>query len=179
MFEVVSEVREMGNRFTNRKNYGMENYLSRSVKMNNVLTDDFIGALALGAYALGETEDEKDLAMWIASHDQYGAGLGTVGFDISDIPWSVDNFEAEMKFMLGVIDAAKSAKFFESNFYLYQNGGFLDKFRELLADFSVEFIKPEKNDEWQQIKPERQKCPAHDVYLNWAGCIICHNGQMP
>jgi hypothetical protein len=87
----------MGNRIKNRKNYSQEEYLSKSLKMSNGLTSVFISVLSLSASRLAKTEREIDFAIWLASHDQAIVGSGTVGFDISDIPWSMENFDAEKK----------------------------------------------------------------------------------
>jgi hypothetical protein len=169
----------MANRFTNRKDYQTQEYLDRSFKISNGYTDHFIAALALSTSEFAETECEINLAMWITSRDQYRSGIGTVGFDISDMPWSVKSFDEQMVFMLRAVNAAKSARYFAENPFLYEDGGALDKFRALLQDFSVEFVKPEATENWERIKPERQKCTEHGVYLNWSGCIVCHVGKLP
>src|SRR4051794_11236394 len=78
------------------------------LKMSNGLTAAFIDALVLAGSALAATERAKELIVWLAGHDQSISGLGIVGFDISDIPWTVAGFASERAFLLRVIEAAQS-----------------------------------------------------------------------
>jgi hypothetical protein len=78
------------------------------LKMSNGLTAALIDALVLAGSALAATAREQDLIVWLARHDQGIFGLGTVGFDIGNIPWTVTGFASERAFLLRVIGAAQS-----------------------------------------------------------------------
>jgi len=82
--------------------------ISDSLKMNNGLTSVVLSVLALSGSALARTEREKDLVTWLATRDQAIYGIGTVGFDLSEIPWTHEQFEAEKHFVLKMIDAART-----------------------------------------------------------------------
>ncbi|GCF10136.1 hypothetical protein [Dictyobacter arantiisoli] len=93
----------MGNRITNEC---VES--SESLKMSNGLTSVMISLLVLSGSALAEREHEKLLIVWFASRDQALSGMGTVGFDLNEIPWTAEQFEAEKHFLLAVIRRAQS-----------------------------------------------------------------------
>ena len=63
--------------------------------MSNGLTSVVISTLVLAASALAQTDRQRELAVWFASHDQGVFGLGMVGLDVSDLPWRADTFEAD------------------------------------------------------------------------------------
>lgn len=167
----------MGNRITNRRDYSDEEYLDKSLKMSNGLTSVFIAVLALNASHLARTDREIQFAIWLASRDQAVVGIGTVGFDLRDMPWSVAHFEAEKGFLLRVIDAAKAKHLWERLDYEPREVwtlASLQKFRELIEDFTEAFI------EAGEIEPDNEpgppeKCPIHHIYLHWAGCVICND----
>lgn len=169
----------MGNRITNARNDTTMAHLDHSLKMSNGLTAVFIELLAISASQLAQTEREIDLAIWLAKHDQAIFGSGTVGFDISEIPWSRNDFENEQGFLLRVIDAARMKKGWELLDY-QPNEAFVDAalhhFRALIEDFSIGFVSEGNLAEWQEIKPSPvTRCPRHQVYHHWQGCVVCNN----
>lgn len=147
--------------------------------MSNGLTAVFISVLSLSASHLARVDREVDFAIWLASNDQAIVGRGTVGFDISEMPWSVENFEAEKSFILQVIDAAKARQYWNMLDYepreewtLYS----LEKFRELIEDFTEEFVNINDHNEEPGYKPDKiERCSLHNVYLHWAGCVVCND----
>lgn len=150
--------------------------------MSNELTDILIQVLSINASHLAQTDTEIDLAIWIASHDQAIQGRGTVGFDISALPWSIENFEAEKRFLLRVVDSAKAKHHWDMLGYEPSEEMVLrslEKFRELIEDFTTEFIS--RDNSWLPLngcgamsKPaKREKCPVHGIYLHEVGCILC------
>lgn len=169
----------MGNRITNCKNYSLDEYLDRSLKMSNGLTSVFISVLALSASSLAQTHSEINFAIWLAAHDQSIVGMGTVGFDVSELPWSAENFEAEKQFVLRVIESAQSQALWSKLSYTPHTEwvlAALEKFGALIADLTVDFIRP--NWAWCELdnnSPTPTKCPTHDIYLHIAGCVICND----
>ena len=59
--------------------------------MSNLTTDVFINVLSLSGSALAVTVEEKQLVVWLSEKDQKFVGLGTVGFDIVEMPWEKGN----------------------------------------------------------------------------------------
>jgi hypothetical protein len=170
----------MGNTITNVKNYSYEEWQEKSLAMSNSLTAILIEILSLGISHLAKTDAEIDFAIWLASHDPILGG-GNASFDISELPWSVENFAAEKKFLLRVIDSAKAKNYWnlldyeppeETAFYL------LEKFAALVKDFTKEFIG--KHPDWStsvKMPMHHEKCSIHGVYLSEYGCVIC-NGKV-
>src|SRR5437763_747484 len=80
------------------------------VQMSNGLTSVFVSVLSLAASELAETDRQRQFAAWFASHDQGVFGLGSVGFDVSELPWSPDALADDRDFVLRAIDAAKARR---------------------------------------------------------------------
>lgn len=155
--------------------------------MSNGLTDVFIQVLSINASHLAQTDAEIDFAIWIASHDQAIQGRGMVGFDISALPWSIENFEAEKKFLLRAVDSAKAKHYWDMLGYEPREETVLrslEKFRELIEDFTIEFIN--RDNLWLLVykggamsKPaKREKCSVHGIYLHEVGCVLCFDGSI-
>ena len=84
-----------------------------SLPMSNGATDVFINVLLLSGSAMAQTESEKRLIAYLAEKDQK-IGMGTVGFDIVDMPWDHATFEADKSFMLNVINGVRNKIGWES-----------------------------------------------------------------
>jgi hypothetical protein len=169
----------MGNNITNYKNYSQKERLEKMLAMSNGLTAVLIEILSLSASYLAKTDAEIDFAIWLACHDQAIMGGGMVGFDLSELPWSTENFEAEKRFLLRVVDSAKTKQYW--NLLDYEPCEemvlrSLEKFKDLIEDFTKEFISTDNF--WSQtfLKPiEPKKCSIHNIYLHQEGCVICNN----
>ncbi|MDE6728657.1 MAG: hypothetical protein K2J80_12080, partial [Oscillospiraceae bacterium] len=61
-----------------------------SLKMSNGLTAVFIDVITLAGSRIAQTVDEKRLIVWLAEKDQSVVGIGTVGFDIREMPWNTE-----------------------------------------------------------------------------------------
>ncbi len=166
----------MANSITNRIYSDVE-----SLRMNNGLTSVFIEVLALSASTLASTEREKQFAAWLASRDQTVYGIGAVGFDISDMPWTAQGFQVQKDFLLKVIQSSQSKEHWHQ--LGYQPGredwilSSLEQFRLLITHFSADGIMPEGVGRRTARMPDAfVKCPKHGVYLHQDGCVIC-NGR--
>ena len=80
--------------------------INESFSISNGFTSSFISVIALSGTHLSTTIREKEITMWFAEHDYAVCGLGTYGFDITDIPWTIKGFDIEKEFILNVIDKA-------------------------------------------------------------------------
>lgn len=150
------------------------------LQMSNGLTSVFVSVLSLAASALAETDHQRELAIWIASHNQAVYGLGLVGFDIAEVPWSKSNFAEDRAFLLNVIEAAKAKVGWEYLHYSPDEAALfncLDHFSEMVRAFSIEHALVEEEMIWRfGSKPESLRlCTKHHVYLHNMGCVLCNN----
>ena len=151
------------------------------LQMSNGLTSVFVSVLSLAASALAETDHQRELAVWIASRDQAVYGLGLVGFDLADLPWSKSKFAEDQAFLLRVIEAAKAKVGWEHLDYSPNEAWLfdcLDYFAEMVRAFSVEHALVEEERIWPfGGKPESFRlCTKHHVYLHNMGCVLCNGG---
>jgi hypothetical protein len=151
----------------------------KPLSMSNGLTSAFISVLALSASRLARTDHEKELAAWIGSRDQGIFGLGVVGFDLGDIPWSPDAFDQDRAFLLAVIAGAKARAGWDRLGYQLREDWImasLDQFRELVEAFAVKDILGSEKRSWPWGKPEALSvCEKHGVYQHIAGCVVCND----
>lgn len=68
------------------------NDIVEPIGMSNGLTSVFIEVLAISGSILAKTNREKEMIIWLAQRDQSVVGIGTVGFDIDEMPWTIDSF---------------------------------------------------------------------------------------
>lgn len=158
--------------------------VSDSINMSNGTTNVFINVLALSGSYLAKTDTEKRMIVWLSEKDQT-MGLGNVGFDVVEMPWSRQSFESDKKFMLEVIKQAKSRLSWEVLDYTPNEAiifPLLDKFNEYIKQMSesdidetetMEWIKAAQNDD--PIKCNFPKCTKHETLLTFLGCQICNS----
>lgn len=158
---------------------------SQCIQMSNGLTDVFINVLVLSGSLSAHTADEKRLIVWLAEKDQSKAGMGTVGFDICDMPWNKDTFAENKHFLLNVIEAAKSKTSWKLLDYKPNEKLLfpcLDRFSELISAMDCVNINPAALKEWLAAADSNDpalsgfpKCPKHGALLSCFGCQICNN----
>jgi hypothetical protein len=152
------------------------------IKLSNMGTSALLIMLVLSGTALARTDAEKNLIVFLAEHDQTYRGLGMVGFSLNEMPWDLDAFDDQIRFMIGVIDGTlartnwdKVEKFTpQISFYdplLVQMKGM---FSELRAD-DVEIAT--EVDEW--LSPDEYLiCDKHHVlkyeFADGHECIVCN-----
>ena len=167
----------MGNRITNECVDASE-----SLKMSNGLTSVVISLLVLSGSALAESEYEKLLIVWFASRDQALSGMGTVGFDLNEIPWTVEQFEAEKHFLLAVIRRAQSMQDWGRLCYEPREDWALtslEKLSQMISHFPATCINPhtalDQQAEWRPV--EFVLCPKHGALQHALGCVVCNDGD--
>jgi hypothetical protein len=148
------------------------------IRMSNGLTSVFVSVLALAASELAETDRQREFAAWFASHDQGVLGLGTVDFDMSELPWSSDTFAVDRGFVLQVIHAAKRTGWerlgYEPREEWMQHC--LDQFRVMAEAFSIEHAAGSEVAAWTYGRPmQLVLCPVHQVYQHEHGCVLCND----
>jgi len=161
-------------------------YAIETLHMSNGLTSVLLEVVVLSGSILAETDREKELIIWLAQRDQAAVGIGTVGFDIDEMPWTLDSFEAEKAFMLRTIEAAIEGLGWERLDYepnkdivlncLRQFGLMIQAFekRSVNLENYLEWTEIEEGDPCPTIPYGYPKCEKHGVYLSLFGCIICN-----
>ena len=162
----------MGNLITN-ESIGQEDHLNISNGSMSVL----ISSLALSGSYLAKNENEIEFMTWIVSRDQGILGMGTVGFDLQDMPWSENEaiFNKQKAFLLSVIQRVKSGVDLNALRYkpkfLQQN---IEAFEKMISSFLYSHIKKENTLVWMPPK-EKLKCEEHGVLLHEHGCVVCND----
>lgn len=151
------------------------------LNMSNGGTSMFINILCLSGGRLAKTKSQKRLMVFLAEKNQNAIGLGTVGFDIVDMPW--DSFAEDKAFMLKVIEGAKQKLGWETLGYKPNEEfalQFLDTFQKLIermtADDIIDAALTESLSEADDNDPIRcgfPKCKIHDTYISIHGCQVC------
>lgn len=155
------------------------------MQMSNGLTAVFIDVLTLAGSRLAQTVDEKRLIVWLAEKDQSVVGMGTVGFDIREMPWNTEHFEENKRFMLEVTEAAKNRTDWDKLGYqpneklLFPE---LEKFAEMISRLTAENVDENASKEWLNSAESHDpvicgfpKCEKHETLLTCFGCHICNN----
>ncbi|WP_307589416.1 hypothetical protein [Paenibacillus wynnii] len=162
-------------------------HLVDSLHMSNGLTSIFIEVLAINGSLLAKTNREKELIIWLAQRDQAIVGAGNVGFDIDEMPWTIDYFESEKGFILRAISNAMDGLGWERLSYEPRKDwviGCLEKFRQMISAFDKEYVKSnnylvwteiEVDDDYPTIPVGYSKCETHGIYLSCHRCILCNN----
>ena len=151
-----------------------------ALKMSNGQTAAFVSILSLAASALAETDRQRELAVWFASHDQGAFGLGIVGFDVGELPWRVETFAVDRDFVLGAIEAAKAKSGWDRLGYAPREEwvfDLLERFRALVAAFDIGHAAPGSEPTWGPGERPAcfELCPKHAVYLHSGGCVVCND----
>ena len=81
---------DMSNTFGLTRELGDKEYF----RLSNAASDEMIHALVAAGSALAETEREKQLIVWLGVQHTDICGMGNVGFDIVEMPWTKDGFES-------------------------------------------------------------------------------------
>lgn len=145
--------------------------------MSNSLTSSFHAILAYELSHNAESIEESSLAWWFCCRDIVLFGNSAVGFDISEIPWSMNKIDSQKEFIQNACDNLlnppendifKDFVNYEmlSNTFqtFYSMIGFVDKNTKFKANLWDRFPENHKLD----------KCKDHLVYLHWDGCIVCN-----
>ena len=157
--------------------------LKGSLKMSNGATSVFINVLCLSGGRLAETESQKRIMVFLAEKNQYICGIGTVDFDIDEMPWDKTSFDEDKAFMLRVIYGAKQKLGWETlsyepdEVYLFKC---LNTFQKLIERMTIDDIIELSLTEWladsnenDPVKCGFPKCKIHNTYISVHGCQVC------
>lgn len=174
----------MGNTISMPKN---QRGIVDSISMSNGLTSVLIEVLVISGSIIAESNRERELIIWLAQRDQSVVGIGTVGFDIDEMPWTLDHFISEKEFLVRTITAATRGMGWDRLSYKPRKDWVIDKldhFKTMIDAFNRQFISMNHYFEWSKIDEDDEnptipygypKCEKHLVYLSCHGCILCNN----
>ena len=164
----------MGNLISNKQGHKHSN-----VDLSNGGTSVLVSFLALAGSRLAKVQSEIDLITWLVSRDQGVLGVGVVGFDLSDMPWSknCEEFDRQKKFLRSVISRIRSkvdVQFVEYNPPYLET--YTDCLNKLLDSFEFSMVS-QTSPEWCLLPNKTlDKCEKHGVFLHEAGCVVCNDG---
>jgi hypothetical protein len=165
-----------------------QKHLVESISMSNGLIYVFLELLVINGSILAQTNRERELIIWLAQHDQSIVGIGTVGFDIDEMPWTLDNFEQEQDFLIRTITSAINGLGWERLGYEPRKEWIIEKLEQyqlMIGTFEKQYVNETYYSEWSEIEENDYnptipvgypKCSIHQVYLSCHGCILCNNG---
>lgn len=165
-----------------------QRHLVESISMSNGLTSVFLDLLVISGSIIAQTNRERELIIWLAQRDQSIVGIGTVGFDIDEIPWTLKNFETERDFILRTTTSAINGLVWERLDYEPRRDWVierLEQFQQMINSFERQYINEIHYTDWLQNEDDDNptipvgypKCHIHHVYLSCHGCILCNNGN--
>lgn len=160
-------------------------YNNEQLQLSNGLTDVFLNVLILSGTRLATNDAEKRMIVWLAEKDQSKRGMGTVGFDIGEMPWDPEKFSECKSFLLNTIQAAEDKLGWETLDYKPNKNLLfpaLKQFREMVSSFEKADIYPGALEEWLENAEEDDpvlcgfpKCEKHEALLCCFGCQVCNN----
>lgn len=165
-----------------------QRHLVESISMSNGLTSAFLELLVISGSIIAQSNRERELIIWLAQRDQAIVGIGTVGFDIYEMPWTFENFEEERNFISQTIISAINGVGWEHLNYESQQDWILERlehFHQMINHFDKQYVNEIHYKEWLEIDEDDDnltipegypKCNKHLVYLSCHGCILCNNG---
>jgi len=115
---------------------------------------------------------------WIVSRDQGVLGMGTVSFDLQDMPWSENEsvFNQQKSFVLKVIQRVKTEQdlsVLEYNTELLRKN--IEAFEQMVSSFQFENVDSSNSLIWMPAKRKNVKCKTHSVFLHEHGCVVCND----
>ncbi len=158
---------------------------SETICMSNGLTDVLIDVLVLSGSRLAQTVDERRLIVWLAEKDQSKVGIGTVGFDIREMPWNIERFEENRQFMLKTVELAQNRIDWKNLDYAPDEKMLfpvLQQFSEMISKLTAECVLSNALGEWilaadknDPVLCDFPRCEKHGALLSCFGCHICNN----
>lgn len=155
-----------------------------SLVISNGGTDVLISILALSGSVIAQTENEKRLMVYLSEKDQI-RGRGCVGFEIVEMPWTMETFEEDKAFMKKVINGAKKKTGWEKlDYHPNERLVFRDlrAFEKLIDRMTVDDIREEESRNWMSEAEENDpvrcgfpRCEKHGIFLTCFGCQICND----
>lgn len=168
----------MGNCITfDKKN--MDSYCSNGC-MSVLMT-----VIGLSGSELAQTDPEKNLIVWLMEKDQNAVGIGTVGFDITEMPWEKEYFEEQKRFMLQTLESVLNkvgwnTLSYEPNIEIIESR--VKELKKMFLQIQLQDMDSKATQDWlnaatasDPINTGYPKCKRHNIYLSLFGCIACND----
>lgn len=153
--------------------------------MSNGCTSTIINLIGLSGTRLVANDDERFLIIWLLEKDQSICGMGTVGFDLCEMPWCREKFRKQQDFILRVLDGIEQKLGWETLEYLPNESiafNAISKLRQLVLTMVEKDVKAQERQEWlnsskddEPLKNGFPVCQKHNVLLTLFGCHVCNN----
>ncbi|WP_199624796.1 hypothetical protein [Paenibacillus alkalitolerans] len=132
-----------------------QKHLVESISMSNGLTAVFIELLVISGSIVTQTNRERELIIWLAQHDQSIVGIGTIGFDIDEMPWTLDYFDQEKDFLIRTITSAINGLGWSRLGYEPRKDWIIEQlehFQLMISTFDKQFVNETQYREWSEIE---------------------------
>ena len=134
------------------------------LNISNGSMSALISALALSGSSLAKEDFQIKFMIWIVSRDQGILGMGTVGFDLEEMPWSNNEaiFNQQKAFMLKVIQRVRLGLDLHLLSYEPQFlGTHIETFKILVESFLFSHVNPDITLTWMPPKETQLRCAMH------------------
>lgn len=163
----------MGNYFCHLDNPDAEGF-----SVSNGGTAVFVAVLCLAGSDVATHDWQKELLVWISTHDSHVMGNGNTGFDLSELGWHTERYVVQKQFLLLLTNRARSKTNWEKLPYdppLERAVFALDSFDILINGFDRMHCRNLAL-EWT-VKPMRPfvRCATHGIFIHSEGCVICND----
>ena len=160
-------------------------FKNMTCRCSNGCLDVLLTVIGLSGSKIARSDCERNLIIWLMEKDQSMMGLGTVLFDITEMPWKKQCFEGQKLFMLQVLDRVKGKTGWETLDYDPNEEIIFDRINSLQDMFhliQINDINEELTDQWLEdadicklIGDGYHKCKKHGIYMSVWGCLACHD----
>ncbi|QIK63330.1 hypothetical protein G7068_09055 [Leucobacter viscericola] len=157
----------------------------QSLTLANGLTSVFVSLLGLSGTATAADNKERVLVYWLLEQDQSAVGVGTVGFELEDLPFEENEFESQRVFLLSAIDGViKRIGWDRLSYKPNEDLIFpaMHRFAELVRALRITDLHREEIAEWHEACQADEPmfrgfpvCGGHGLLLTRFGCHACNN----
>ena len=154
-------------------------------RCSNGCLDVLLTVIGLSGSKIARSDCERNLIVWLMEKDQSIVGLGTVGFNITDMPWKKQCFEEQKLFMFHVLDGVRDKIGWETLDYdpneeiIFKR---IDTLHDMFQSIQNEDINEDLTDQWLEdaaicelIRGGYPKCKKHGIYMSIWGCLACND----
>lgn len=152
------------------------------IQCSNGLTNVLLTTIGLSGSKYAVDEDEKNLIVWMMTCDQNRRGIGTVSFDLRELPWKKEKFQQQKTFLLKVLDGVKNKIGWEVLDYTPNEDilfGRIYGLKKMIEKMTVEDIDENSTLKWlkedEMILKGYPKCKKHNIFLSIYGCMACND----
>lgn len=160
-------------------------FKNMTCRCSNGCLDVLLTVIGLSGSIIARSDCERNMIIWLMEKDQSIVGLGTVGFDIIEMPWKKLCFEGQKLFMLQVLDGVKEKLGWETLDYEPNEEIIFDRINSLQDMFhtiQMNDVNEELTDQWLEdaetcklIRDGYPKCKNHGIYMSIRGCFACND----